>query len=65
MNREIRQLGDDLINVLNSSNVPVEAKRLVVLNIVSLLEKEADRAILAEIKETITERGEMENAEST
>ena len=51
--------------MLNSSKVPVEAKRLVVLNIVSLLEKEADRAILAEIKETITERGEMENAEST
>lgn len=65
MNKEIRQLEDNLISVLNDSIVPVEAKRFVVLDIVHLLEKEADKAIMAEIQQTIVEKGEVENAEST
>lgn len=70
MNSKIRQLEDDLINVLNSSDIPIEVKRLVVGNIYHLTEKEADKAILKEKYEesmqnsSIEEKGEY-NAEST
>lgn len=63
MNKEIRQLQDDLISLLNSSNLPVEVKRIVLANTLSLVEKEADRAILSEIQATIESEGE--DAEST
>lgn len=68
MNKQIRQLEDDLINVLNGSAIPIEAKRFVVLDVLHLIEKEADKTILAEIRsnmETIVENGELEDAEST
>ena len=68
MNKQIRQLEDDLINVLNGSTIPIEAKRFVVLDVLHLIEKEADKTILAEIRsnmETIVENGELEDAEST
>lgn len=70
MNSKIRQLEDDLIAVLNNSDVPIEAKRLVVGNIYHLTVKEADKAILKEkYEETmqntpIEEKGERD-AEST
>lgn len=63
MNKEIRQLQDDLISLLNSSNLPVEVKRIVLANTLTLVEKEADRAILSEIQATIESEGE--DAEST
>jgi hypothetical protein len=70
MNRKIRQLEDDVISVLNGSDCPIEAKRLVVANILNIIEKEADKAILSEIRDTQTiyDEGllkENENAEST
>ena len=65
MNLEIRKLEDNLISVLNGSNIPIEAKRYVVLNVLHLVEKEADKAILAEKYETIKEEGELKDAEST
>lgn len=68
MNKQIRQLEDDLISVLNGSTIPIEAKRFVVLDVLHLIEKEADKTILAEIRsnmETIVENGELEDAEST
>lgn len=64
MNRQIRQLEDDLISTLNGSNIPVEAKRYVVLDVLHLLEKEADKAILEEIR-AIADNGEVEDAEGT
>ena len=64
MNRQIRKLEDELISVLNGSNIPVEAKRYVVLDVLHLLEKEADKAILEEIR-TVADNGEVEDAEST
>lgn len=64
MNKAIRQLQDDLISLLNGSNLPIEVKRLILVDILALAEKEADKAILNELK-PITEEGEVENAEST
>lgn len=70
MNSKIRQLEDKLIAVLNESEIPIEAKRLVVGNIYHLTEKEADKAILKEQYEEkmqntpIEEKGERD-AEST
>lgn len=63
MNKEIRELNNDLVTTLNGSNIPIEVKRLVVLNIYNQLEKEADNAILNESR-AITEEGEVDNAES-
>ena len=64
MNRAIRQLSDDLLKVLNGYDLPVEVKRIVVDNLHSKLEKQADIAILSEIQ-TIVETGDLDNAEST
>lgn len=64
MNRAIRQLNDDLLNVLNGYDLPVEVKRVVVDNIHSKLEKQADLAIISEVQ-TIVETGDLNNAEST
>ena len=70
MNSKIRQLEDKLIAVLNDSDIPIEAKRLVVGNVYHLTEKEADKAILKEQYEEamqnapIEEKGERD-AEST
>lgn len=64
MNKEIRQLEDNLITVLNSSEIPIEAKRYVLLNVLNLVEKEANKAIYAEMNQPITEEGELKDAES-
>ena len=69
-NREIRQLEENLVSVLNDSPVMIEAKRYVVLSVLRLVEKEADKEIIREnYEETmqntpIEEKGER-NAEST
>lgn len=64
MNRQIRQLEDDLISVLNGSDLPIEVKRIIVGNIYHLIEKQADKAILDEIQ-PITVIGEIEDAKGT
>lgn len=58
MNKEIRQLENDIVNTLNNSPVNVETKRLLIESILYKLLKEADRVIIAEMQEG-------ENAEST
>lgn len=69
-NREIRQLEENLISVLNDSPVMIEAKRYVVLSVLRLVEKEADKEIIREnYEETmqntpIEEKGERD-AEGT
>ena len=71
MNSKIRQLEDDLIAVLNASDVPIEAKRLVVGNIYHQTEKAADKAILKEKYEDqmqntpIEEKGDLTDAEGS
>ena len=71
MNSKIRQLEDDLVNILNASDVPIEVKRLVVGNIYHATEKAADNAILKEkYEETmqnapIEEKGDLTDAEGS
>ena len=65
MNKEIRQLETNLITVLNDSEIPIEAKKYVLLHVLNLVEKQANKAIYAEMNEPITEKGELEDAEST
>ena len=48
INRDIRELEDNIIALLNASDVPIEAKRLIVSNIYNLVTKEADKAIIFE-----------------
>ena len=68
-NRNVRELEENLISVLNASPVMIEAKRYVVLSVLRLVEKEADKEIIREnYEETmqntpIEEKGER-NAES-
>ena len=63
LNRDIRRLEEELIEVLNASPVMIEVKKYVLLSVLRLVEKEADRQIIAE-NTPIIEEGE-ENAEST
>lgn len=68
-NRDIRDLEQRLIDTLNASGVMIEAKRFVLLSVLSLVEREADKAIIQEnytevMQNTPIEEGE-ENAEST
>ena len=58
INKEIRQLEDHIINILNDSPIEIEVKRLVVSNIMFKLEKESDKIIIAEMRQ------EENNAES-
>jgi len=49
MNYEIRKLEDDIISILNSSGVPIEAKRLIISDILNIVTKKADEIISQEI----------------
>lgn len=51
MNTEIRKLRDTLIAVTNASPLPIEVKRLVFAEIYSVINAEADKAIINEQKE--------------
>lgn len=61
MNLQIRTLEDSLIAQINASPVAIEAKRLIVQNILNLIKDEADKAIINELNEG----KEEEHAEST
>ena len=68
-NRKVRELEENLIAVLNASDVLIETKRYVLLSVLRLVEKEADKAIIQEnytevMQHTPIEEGE-ENSEST
>lgn len=53
MNTEIRQLFEQLLQVLNNNNSPIEAKRFVLVTILNLVEKKSDDAIRQEIQDTL------------
>ena len=58
INTKIRELEHHLTEVINSYiDVPIDAKRLIVTNLMYAVSAEADRAIIAEM--------ESNNAEST
>ena len=50
-NYKIRDLEDKLIDTLNSSDVAIEAKRLIVQNLLNMVTKQADARITMEIQE--------------
>lgn len=64
-NLKIRQLEDNIVELLNLSDVEIEVKRLIIVNVLSLIEEEADKTIRLELSQPITEYGEMKDAEST
>lgn len=45
MDLEIRQFSNYIINIINSYNLPIEVKRLVLHSITDKIELEADRVI--------------------
>ncbi len=50
-NYKIRDLEDKLIDTLNSSDVAIEAKRLIVQNLLNMVTKQADTRITLEIQD--------------
>ena len=50
-NYKIRDLEDKMIDTLNSSDVAIEAKRLIVQNILNMVTKQADARITMEIQD--------------
>lgn len=70
LNRDVRLLEEKLIADINESPILMEAKRCVLLSVLRLVEKEADKAIINENYEEamqntpIEEKGER-NAEGT
>ena len=51
MNYKIRDLEDNVISLMNASDVPIEAKRLIIQNVLNLITKQADKVIVEEIQE--------------
>ena len=58
MNRQIRELEENIEKVLNASAVPMECKRIILENCMIKCEIRANEHIS---QESITEEGEMEN----
>ena len=58
MNRQIKELEQNIVNVLNSSSLPYECKRVVLENLMLKCEMEALKEIA---QESITEEGELDN----
>lgn len=50
MNLEIRKLEEAIVTAVNSSQIPTEAKRLVVADVLRKLETQADKEIMLEIQ---------------
>lgn len=57
MNTKIRLLEDQIVKALNGSDVPIEAKRLILADLLNIVTKKADEIIAQEIK---AEREEKE-----
>lgn len=58
MNKQIRELEDNLVAVINTSQVPYECKRVVLENLMIKCEL---KAIEEMATETVTEKGELDN----
>lgn len=55
MNTKIRQFEDTLLSVVNSSDLDLEIKRLVLSDLLNLVTRTADKAIQKEVQETNAE----------
>lgn len=60
MDIELRKLYNDIISIVSSSKVPIEAKRITLELIAKQCEIQANEKMSNELQ-TITEKGEMEN----
>ena len=58
MNKPIRELEDNLVAVINASQVPFECKRVILENLMMKCEL---KAVEEMANETITEKGELDN----
>lgn len=56
MNVALRQLGENLVDLINSASLPTEAKRLVVREILTKLEVQAEKEILMELQAQTKEK---------
>lgn len=56
-NYKIRDLEDKLIDTLNSSDVAIEVKRLIIQNLLNMVTKQADARITMEIQDMKKEEG--------
>lgn len=56
MNLKIRQLEDAIIELVNSYDLPIEVKRLVLSDVLNISMRQSDKEVAQEIKQ---------NAEST
>ena len=50
MNLEIRKLEETIVSIVNSSQIPTEAKRLVVAEVLRKLEVQADKEVMLEVQ---------------
>ena len=50
MNTKIRDLEDRIVALLNDSDVPIEAKKLIVADVYHIVSREADKVIMFEVK---------------
>ena len=66
-NIKIRRLEDTLVEILDESDVDIEVKRLILADLLHLVETQANKRILNELElsQPITEYGEMKDAEGT
>lgn len=63
INVSIRELENRLVNTLNESDVPIECKRLVLLNIYNQAKTQSDEIVMKEINEF--NKGEQEKDEQS
>lgn len=69
VNTSIRKLEDEIIAILNQSDAPMEAKRLVLSDVLHIVTKEADKDIQRELEEAANDKrndtdNSVENKES-
>lgn len=62
MNAELRKMQENMVELINSFQLPTEAKRLVVFEILNKLEIQANKEIVLELQR---KEGEEENGESS
>lgn len=51
INKTIREFEQGIINYMNNNPLPIEVKRLVLINILQQTTDEANKVVLAEMKE--------------
>ena len=64
MNLTIRNLENQIIELINNAGLPIEVNRLVLSEVYGKVDKEATKVILEEMNQPVTEEGELD-AEST